>query len=154
MSVVPSAAPLVSSIGHASSSQTATSTPTPSVVNEEKQQQQQPPQQQQMLGLNVNALLLGNTNKPNSTSADLLSVNNLATPENNTGLQKTPSADALLAAIKPIIQTQTTTNFEPPASADQQQQQQQKAIVYDDINIFLWSVCKICNKVKKCCWKM
>ncbi len=31
----------------------------------------------------------------------------------------------------------------------QQQQQQQQNIVYDDINIFMWSVCKICNKTTK-----
>ena len=147
MSVVPNAAPLVSSTASTQAAAT-TSTPTPTVVSEEKPQQQPPQQQQQqMLGLNVNALLLGNTNKPNSSSTDLLSVNNLATHETNTGVQKTPSSDTLLASVKPIIQTQTTINSEPPASTDQQQQQQ-KAIVYDDINIFLWSVCKICNKVK------
>jgi hypothetical protein len=40
----------------------------------------------------------------------------------------------------------------PPAqqqSPQQQQQQQQQQPIYDDINIFMWSVCKICNKSTK-----
>jgi len=43
------------------------------------------------------------------------------------------------------LNTATTTI----TAAQNHSQQQQQNIVYDDINIFMWSVCKICNKTTK-----
>ena len=51
--------------------------------------------------------------------------------------------------IKPQVNESSKSTQQTASSPNSQQQKDplNNSVVYDDINIFMWSVCKICNKV-------
>ena len=148
MSIVPSALAVTSATSQqqssvSSSPASSSSLPIPSASQpatnsnasqEEKQSTQKP---QQFSNLNVNDLLLNTSfNSGNNSSSHNSSNSNLTVNSNSLSIPgsalKSSSTESL--AIKPTEQ--------PPI-----QQTQQQTVNYDEFNIYMWSVCKICNKV-------
>jgi hypothetical protein len=76
----------------------------------------------------------------NNTTSKIANNNNLVTSTNGTNITSQMSQAQVGSS------TPNTTTVPPQIPQQQQQQQQQIQPVYDDINIFMWSVCKICNK--------
>ena len=64
------------------------------------------------------------------------------------GANKLSSSTIASPPLAPQHQHQQQQQQQPPPAppAPTTQQNQQNNFVYDDINIFMWSVCKICNK--------
>ena len=93
-------------------------------VQEDKQSSQKP---QQFSNLNVNDLML-NTSFNSGNSSSAAASNSLSVPSS---VMKSGSTESLYKAQ------------EQP----QIQQTQQQTVNYDEFNIYMWSVCKICNRV-------
>jgi hypothetical protein len=135
MSIVPSAPAVSSTIQQATvtASPTSTnSTPIPSSsqsnssngIQDDKQSSQKP---QQFSNLSVNDLIL-NTSFNSGNSSTVTNSNSLSLPSS---VMKSASTESLVKA-----------NEQP-----QIQPTQQQTVNYDEFNIYMWSVCKICNKV-------
>ena len=76
----------------------------------------------------------------NSTSPSVKKFDLPSQTSQNAGNHSTPSY---------ALNTSSTRSTVPANTSVDQQNQSQQAIVYDDINIFMWSVCQICNKVSQ-----
>lgn len=166
MSIVPTANPSNTTSSTSSTNQpTTTTTTTPSLSstntpttsssvnasNKKEENLQTPPQQPQQQ-LSVSALSssmlsvnMSNTNKPNVKSSPNISqtpILSLASAVNQ------PKIDQTTIQSSPIKPAASETN-QTQAAPQPAQQSMQASVVYDDINIFVWSVCKICNKSTK-----
>ncbi|CAF0732180.1 unnamed protein product [Brachionus calyciflorus] len=85
------------------------------------------------------------------------SVNSQNTPQIETPVQsqinKSPVQPMSILSVASLLPKspqplRTSTQIQTPVQPTQQSQPQSQPI-YDDINIFMWSVCKICNKSTK-----
>jgi hypothetical protein len=83
----------------------------------------------------------------NSRNDDFSNLNVAALSSFNKTSQSNSSSTSLpsLKNQPPTLPAQSQVKTEQ----QNQQQQQQHQPIYDDINIFMWSVCKICNKSSK-----
>ena len=147
------------------------------MLSEERvRQHQQHMQQQQFANLSVSALnsaMMSQFNPAATGSSPVASTVSL-----NSFLQSSPSSQSNISTLSSVINTSPsikkldlpsqasqnagnnpTSSFTlnssssssalPNANSSVDQQNQSQAIVYDDINIFMWSVCQICNKVNE-----
>jgi len=116
----------------------STSNSTATTSNQEEKTSNQKPQQ--FSNLNVNDLLNPSFSTNNSHIQSNTNVSSSSSSLSNlTTLHKSSSTESL-ASNKPPSQNLVT---------QQQQEQKIQTVNYDEFNIYMWSVCKICNKSTK-----
>jgi hypothetical protein len=116
----------------------STSNSTTTTSNQEEKISNQKPQQ--FSNLNVNDLL----NPSFSTNSSHI--------QSNTNVSSSSSSLSNLTTLHKSSSTESLASNKPPSQnlvTQQQQEQKVQTVNYDEFNIYMWSVCKICNKSTK-----